>query len=81
MAPIPKLDLANTEQTSQDAALRGTAASGASGGSRGVVINLAMPGARLAADTGGDAGLSIPWWGWLAGAGVLGLAAWLILRK
>lgn len=75
-----KLDLANTEQTNQQAALKGTATSGASGGSRGVVTNIAFPGAKLAADTGGDAS-SIPWWVWLVGAATLAGAVFILRRK
>lgn len=68
MLPIsPNLNLANTDQTSQSGAGKASATSGAQGGSRGSVVNIAFPGATLAADTGGDAG-GVPWWVWAVGA-------------
>lgn len=70
----------NSETTSQSGQNKGAATSGASGGSRGVVTNIAFPGAKLAADTGGDGG-SVPVWVWIAGLGVLGAAVFIMWKR
>lgn len=69
-----------TDQTSQTAAGRQESATGAYGGSRGNLINIAFPGANLSSDPGGT-GAPVPWYTY-AIVGVAGLLAfWFILNR
>lgn len=70
----------NSEATSQTARNQSEVKSGASGGSRGIVNNIAFPGATLEADTG-TGGAPIPPWMWGALGVAVAVAGYFAMRK
>lgn len=80
MMPGGSYSLQNSETSSQAGQVEGAVRAGASGGSRGIVNNIAFPGATLEADTG--TGGTLPTWlWWVAGGGVALMAFFLLRRK